>query len=345
MQCKQASNNILAPIEHVPLPRELYIECTNRCNERCNQCPRTHLTREPDHDMALEDVAMIVDQLPNIDRVVLHGLGEPLLNPWLPIIVAYLRGRGATVLFNTNATALTATVGRSLIAAGLNELRVSLDGATPATYARVRGVNEKTLPRVMRHIAAFTKMRDELGVTTPRVSYWFTAMRKNLSELPNLVDIALATNVTEIYVQRLRYFDMGLAREEQSLYRKAMKEELEIIETTATRCQEHGIMFRATGLTTPQEYLSSREINEEPRPWSACERPRKLAYISANGNVYSCCFAPFHPGQAQERVLGNVFEQSFADIWNGARYQEFRAAFDSNTPWDQCAGCGSKWSL
>src|SRR5579864_6599873 len=124
----------------VPLPRELYLESTNRCNELCDQCPRTHLRREPERDLSLAEVIAITDQLPALDRVVLHGLGEPLLNPQLPAIVAHLRQRGAYVLFNSDATALSERTARALIAADLNELRVSLDGATPETCARVRGV-------------------------------------------------------------------------------------------------------------------------------------------------------------------------------------------------------------
>jgi MoaA/NifB/PqqE/SkfB family radical SAM enzyme len=331
--------------EIVPLPRELYLETTNRCNELCDQCPRTHLKREPDRDLALEEVVRITDQLPVLERVVLHGLGEPMLNAELPAIVGHLRKRGAYVLFNSNATALSERMGRALIEADLNELRVSLDGATAGTYARVRGVSEKTLPKILRNLSQFTQIQRELGAERPRLSFWFTAMRENLPELPRLVDLALETGVREIYVQRLIYFGEGLAREEQALFKRAQEEELEIIRETEQRCHEHGLAFRATGATTPIEYLGHKADEVIRRPWSPCQRPRKLAYITATGNVFSCCFAPFHPGPASTRVLGNVFEQPFAEIWNGPRYQSFRAAFDSDEPWDQCAGCGSKWSL
>jgi MoaA/NifB/PqqE/SkfB family radical SAM enzyme len=334
----------VAATEQVPLPRELYLESTNRCNELCDQCPRTHLGREADRDLTLDEVIRVTDQLPALERVVLHGLGEPLLNPQLPAIVAHLRGRGVYALFNSNATALSERMGRALIEAHLNELRVSLDGARPETYARVRGVNAKALPKIKRNIATFTRMRDELGATRPRISFWFTAMRENLPELPRLVEIALETGVREIYVQRLIYFGAGLAREEQALFRRAREEEVALIAETERRCAEVGIAFQATGSTTPLEYIT-RGAEEARRPWSGCQRPRKLAYITATGNVFSCCFAPFHPGPAATRVLGNVFERPFAEIWNGPRYQAFRAAFDSDSPWDQCAGCGSKWSL
>ena len=332
----------------VPLPRELYLESTNRCNEKCDQCPRTHLGREADRDLRFDEVRTITDQLPALERVVLHGLGEPLMNPELPRIVAHLRQRGAHVLFNTNALLLSEQRGRALITADLSELRVSMDGATPATYARVRGVNEKALPHIAANLTRFTALQRALGATQPVVSLWFTAMRENIEELPQVVELAEATGVREVYVQRFIYFGKGLAQEDQALFARAHARELEIIRAAAERCRALGIRFRATGAATPAEYLARGEQQSDQhtaRPWSGCQRPYTLAYITAHGNVFSCCFAPFHPGRASERLLGNVFEEPLADIWNGARYRAFRAAFASDTPWDQCAGCGSKWSL
>lgn len=333
-----------APIEHLPLPRELYIETTNRCNELCDQCPRTHLGREEQADISLAQVIAITDQFPALDRVVLHGLGEPMLNPQLPKIVAHLRRRGAYVLFNSNATALSERLGRALICADLNEIRVSLDGASAPMYARVRGVSERTLPKIIRNLAAFTRLQRELGATHPRLSFWFTAMRENLHELPGLVPLALESGVREIYVQRFIYFGEGLATADQALYHRTRENDQAIIDETARLCAQHGLAFRATGATSPAEYISST-TSAEARPWSGCTRPRTLAYITAQGNVFSCCFAPFSRGPASSRVLGNVFEEPFAEIWNGARYTAFRAAFDSDHPWDQCKGCGTHWSL
>ena len=328
-----------------PLPRELYLESTNRCNERCDQCPRTHLGREPDKDLTFAEVRAITDQLPALERVVLHGLGEPLMNPELPRIVAHLRQRGAHVLFNTNALLLNERRARDLMEADLNELRVSLDGATPGTYARVHGVNEMALPHIAANLTRFTALQRTLGAERPAVSLWFTAMRENIAELPQLVEFADATGVREVYVQRFIYFGKGLAQQDQALYARSHERELDIMRTAGERCRALGIRFRATGAATPAEYLARGARPQEPRAWAGCHRPYALAYITAHGNVFSCCFAPFHPGRASERLLGNVFAQPFAAIWNGDRYRAFRAAFESDTPWDQCAGCGSKWSL
>src|SRR5690349_19509564 len=237
----------------LPLPRELYIESTTRCNEFCNQCPRTHLGREADRDITPDEVRRIVEQIPELERVVLHGLGEPLLNARLPEIIALLRARNIWVLFNSNGLLLNERRGRALVAAGLSELRISLDGATPGTYARIRGVHERALPLIIRNLTAFERLKREIGAEQPRTSLWFTAMRENVHELPQVVEIAAQTGIHEVYVQRFIYFGKGLAREEQAIYRRTREREREYLAEAGERCAVEGIRFTAIGATTPAE--------------------------------------------------------------------------------------------
>src|ERR1700758_4146171 len=109
----------------------LYLEVTNRCNLLCTTCPRTFEELEPPADMSWDLFTSIVDQFPRIARVVLHGVGEPMMVQALPRMIRYLKDRGVYVLFNTNGTLLTRRAGEQLIDAGLDELRVSLDAAAP----------------------------------------------------------------------------------------------------------------------------------------------------------------------------------------------------------------------
>ena len=73
------------------LPRTLYLETTNRCDSECQTCIRTFNTLEPPKDLTLAEVQQIVEQFPVLERVVLHGIGEPLLNKQIFEIVAYLK--------------------------------------------------------------------------------------------------------------------------------------------------------------------------------------------------------------------------------------------------------------
>jgi MoaA/NifB/PqqE/SkfB family radical SAM enzyme len=286
---------------------------------------------------------LIVDQFPVLERVVLHGLGEPLLNKDLPRMISYLKERGTYVLFNSNGILLNAKRGQALIDAGLDEYRLSMDGASRETYATVRGVD--AFDKVWRNIKAFLALQQEQRASKPAVSLWFTAMRENLHELPGLIDLASEHGVREIYLQRLVYFEEGMAQSQQALFRRATREELALVRRCEQICQERGITFRAAGSATPSESIV-RDFGE--RPWSGCQRPYTLTYITSSGNVLSCCFAPFGHKSAreyrEERVLGNVFQESLAQIWQGERYEAFRRAFESDHPARHCAQCGTNWS-
>lgn len=325
------------------LPRSIYLEPTSRCNEFCQQCPRTLLSREDDRDLSFENFRSIVDQFPVLDRVVLHGLGEPLLNKELPRMIRYLKERGTYVLFNSNGIALTPKRSQALIDAGLDEYRLSMDGSKRETYAQIRGVD--AFEKIWRNVKAFIQLQKAQNASKPAVSLWFTAMKENLPELPGLIDLAAANGVPEIHLQRLVYFEEGMAQSTQSLFRRSTQEELELVRQCEQMCQERGIAFTAAGSATPLESLVH---DFGARPWSGCQRPYTLTYITSSGNVLSCCFAPFGHRSAreykEERVIGNVFEQSIAEIWHGERYQAFRRAFESEHPARHCAQCGLNWS-
>lgn len=120
-------------------PRVIFIEVTNHCNLFCEMCPRTFISYERAQTLSWENFVRIVEQFPDMQRAVLHGIGEPLINSNLARMIEYLKARDVTVLFNTNATLLNETWARKLIAAELDELRVSIDGASPEMYAQIRG--------------------------------------------------------------------------------------------------------------------------------------------------------------------------------------------------------------
>lgn len=328
------------------LPRELYIEVTNRCNSACQACVRTFSKPEPLRDLTLGELETIVAQFPALERVVLHGIGEPLLVDDLPAMIRAVKARfpSAAVLFNSNAVLLDANWRHALIEAGLDEYRVSLDGATAATYALIRGID--ALDRVIENLRAFAALAREAG--HPGLSFWLTAMRENLYELPALVDLAADIGIPEVYVQRLVLTRRGLARPEHSLYGKLHARQEEVLAEAARRAEAHGIAFRASGLATPRESLDVRDGPRgasQEQSWSACFRMWRSTYVTANGNVLPCCISPFSTTDYEGLMLGNVFETPLADIWNGEKYIQRRKALHTAQPLHPCEGCGTWWSL
>jgi MoaA/NifB/PqqE/SkfB family radical SAM enzyme len=322
----------------------LYLETTNRCNLLCTTCPRTFEDLEPPADMSWELFTSIVDQFPRIARVVLHGVGEPMMVRALPRMIRHLKDRGVYVLFNTNGTLLTQRAGRLLIDAGLDELRVSLDAASAQSFARVRG--RDLFARIVRNVRAFTALQSGLQCAAPRVSLWLTGLKETIAELPAFVQVAADIGVKEVYLQRLVYFDhdaIGLARPDQALYERMSREEAAHLEAATALARSYGMTFSASGAAS--EPGMSLERHDNGSPWSLCRRPWTVMYFTANGRALPCCIAPFSQRGYENYTLGDATQQTLQEIWNGPAYRSFRKALLSDQPADACASCGLRWSL
>ena len=321
------------------LPEELYLEVTNRCNLKCTTCPQSWGMSEDSADLTPETARELLSQLPTVRRVVLHGIGEPTLNPRLAEIIAVVKERGAYALFNTNALLLRGALLETLVRSGLDEVRISVDAATPETYELVRGAD--MFSRVIANATALNETRARLGETTPRVSLWMTGMKSNIRELPMLVRIAADAGIAEVYVQRLVFSGRNLADQQEALYGQMGTAELEGLASAERLAVELGVTLRGSSEALPPE--NAPTLAE--RPWSACRRPTSLMYITANGNVLPCCISPFTEAPYESLVLGNTVTMSLEEIWNGNQYEEWRSRMRSDDPPQACKGCGSAWAL
>jgi radical SAM protein with 4Fe4S-binding SPASM domain len=323
-----------------PFPTELYFEVTNRCNLPCQTCVRTFNLHEPERDPLPQELRQAAAALPTLRRVVLHGIGEPLLNKNLPEMIRFAKAQGAWVLFNSNGVLLDRVWQDTLITCGLDELRISIDAATPETFRSIRGA--PAFERIVRNLKEFVARKVERGVTHPRLSLWMVAMRSNLAELPALVDLAAEIGVPEVYFQRLVYNALGMAQQAESLHGETEGEVAAIIAEAVRRAEQRGVVLRASGATTP---LASLRAGDARRPWSPCRRPWDTVYVTAHGKVLPCCVAPFAHQDFQSLVLGDLGQQSIEAIWHGERYQEFRRRHQSDDPHPCCRTCGVGWSL
>lgn len=325
----------------------VFIEVTNHCNLLCETCPRTFVTYEEPKTLSWENFLKIAEQFPKMERAVLHGIGEPLINKDLPRMIAYLKARDVYVLFNTNATLLNADWSRQLIESGLDELRCSIDGADPKTYAIIRGA--PLLHKIVSNLTEFMRIQGEMGAATPRASIWMTGMQENVEELPALLRLAAKMGVPEVYLQRMVYYHEADTAPGMMDTGHGLFDAFDLrVDQLVTECEvlasELGILFKASGATNPRASLEASKVRDH-QPWKACMRPWTTAYITANGNALPCCISPFATQNYESLKLGNVLEQPFEQIWNGERYQQWRTTLLSDQPHEACAGCGVHWSL
>ncbi len=174
-----------------------YIEPTNRCNLACVTCMR-HGWNEALGEMNSSTFSRVIEGLRHISPppdIFFGGLGEPLSHPDIADMVRQAKTVGSSVGLITNGTLLNEPISEELIHAGLDTLWVSLDGATPESYADVRlgaGLSE-----VLANLAAFRRVRRNIhkhGYTDaylkPRLGIEFVAMKRNIKDLPAVIKLS-----------------------------------------------------------------------------------------------------------------------------------------------------------
>jgi radical SAM protein with 4Fe4S-binding SPASM domain len=281
--------------------------------------------------MPLELFRRVLDAVPGLRRLTLQGLGEPLLCPDLLAMIRLAAERGIMVGFNTNATLLSRRTADRLVAAGLNWLHVSLDGADAQTYEGIREGGD--LSRVLRNLAGLLAAKQAAGSSAPSVRVVFVAMRRNLAQLPDLVRLVAELGVDELRVQNLShtFSDTDPAGAYREIREYAAGEALW---TAADQARITATYEEATAAAARADVRLRLPVNEAS-PGHGCSWPWESAYITSTGVVQPCCMV-----MGDDRVrLGDLNHASFADIWAGPAYRDFRRRLRSTDPPDVCRGC------
>lgn len=275
----------------------------------------------------------LLGELPALRRLTLQGLGEPLLHPHLLELIKLGKDKGARVGFNTNATLLTRKKADALIAAGLDWLHVSVDGATAETYEAIRDGGQ--LPTVLRNLAGLVEAKRAAGSTLPHVRVVFVAMRRNVAELPELVRAMGRLGVDEVRVQNLShdFADTDPAGSYGPIREYAHREALGAGDPVVAAT------FAQSSREAARMGVALRLPETEPAPpvrsGPGCTWPWEAVYVTSAGVVQPCCMV-----MGDDRIsLGRLDEQSFADIWTGPAYVDFRRRLMTDEPPDVCRGC------
>lgn len=329
-----------APAEAPPLPRELQLEVTGACNLACRMCLVRYRPRlgKADGAMCPHVFRRVVDALPNLERLTLQGLGEPLLAPELESMVAYAAGRGVRVGFNTNGVLLTPDRARRLAEAGLDWLHVSLDGATAETYESIRPGS--SFPTVTRNIQALMAVVAARHDGRPSVRLVFVLMRRNVHELPDLVRLASSWGVPEVWVQNLShsfsdtdphgsYAEIRRFSEHEALWNGDPYAADAPLARAREAADELGVILRLPRV----ERGRARRSPGEP----GCDWPWRSAYVSHRGVVQPCCMVM----GSDRAAMGDLERDPFPAIWAGEAYVRLRRGLLGDEAPEICRGCAA----
>ncbi len=196
----------------------------------------------------------------------------------------------------------------------------SLDGATPSTHDRIRGVRGSH-QHVLDFISRLTTAELPITIIT-------TVNKLNFKELPALKDFLLNKHIAwqvqtatpegrftkTLALSKEEFYALGLFLAAQRKH--YTNEELPVI---GAHCLGyHSRYFPSLGLT--------------PR-WTGCQAGLSIMSIKSNGDVIGCLSTP------ATYIEGNTREKRLTDLWNDPEAFAYNRKFSPKNLGKNCTGC------
>lgn len=349
----------MRPFEPQRPPAWIVLQLLEKCNLRCSMCyewGETGAYHEKKNLAELDPTVVaraIADCLPAKPYFEFFG-GEPLLYPGIWDLIRLIRHAGCELAFPTNGTLIEQHADH-LVSLEPNLIWISLDGPREVNdLQRGRGVFSKA----MRGVEKLCELRRARGTHLPELGIAYIVTAQNYNSIEEFflrsIDLSLFSFVS-IELQ-------SFATEAQyNGYRDLLKDRFEIVATPCAKayvreistfeeinvasltqqmlkvrgeCLARGIRFFSQPRTLTTENLTSYFGAD----WSGmvdkrnrCGVPWAYAEISAHGDVTTC--HTFY-----DLTIGNIYEQTLLEIWEGQRLKSIRAYLRENL-FPICTAC------
>jgi len=175
--------------------RLLQVESAVACNLKCVMCPWREITKNAENRglMSPEVWNAIRPHLSEIKSIDFTGGGEPLLQPKLPEWIAEAKAVGCETGFLSNGLLLDKAKLHQVLAAGLDWICISIDGADARMYEKIRiGSN---FERVCENVANIAEVRTG---NVPKTMINFVLMDLNIHQMEEMVRLTARLGVDQI---------------------------------------------------------------------------------------------------------------------------------------------------
>lgn len=326
-------------------PRSVQFEVTTRCNLRCGYCTHRHLPTKA--DASTEAWRSILDRVDfsYVDNVDFTGLGEPVLHPELPDMVAEIHARGTPtdVRVVTNGTALSPSRFRPLCEAGITSIAFSIDSLDPDRFARSRG--GARLAKVLRNLEALVDYREQAGLHDLRIKIKAVLIDDPYAEAEQLLEYSARLGLEMPHFSCLdpREAVQDHYQEAEWLEDEWSEEQGADLLVWAGRrwAEETGAPASSTDGSTdgsrgpsPTGLRFSHPMLAPPS--SLCRWAVDAAYISLDGDMLSCCEQMM---DLPRRAWSSIHDSSLSETWTGDLLWSYRLPLALGRVPLGCAGC------
>lgn len=315
-----------------PGPWEMQVHPTNRCNLKCRHCWERRAEREigmsiydKTAEVSEERLLRLVDEAAEmgVREWTLVGGGEPMVRDELVIeMCTRIHGHGMRANLHTNGTRFKQEHFERLIAAGLDRIRVSIDGPTQEMNDAVRGGG---FDRAVSNLKLLKAMKESAGVTYPIVSLHPVITNVIHRDLAGMIDLAV-----DVGAEGVSFTHLSFEKPDEEDGRMFLLSEAEMAEVPrhVKSAQERA---RAKGIHDSFDFVLPDDLrSEKGKPVlgrtccndgrftdAACFESWLTSVIHVTGQMGPCCVS-------WDASAQNIKEMSLRDAWLGPFMQDVR---------------------
>lgn len=326
-------------------PNNVILQVNYSCYLHCTMCDRYKWSAQGapvEETLTGQEFSGLFNQFGVLKtrKITLVGT-EPVLRPDLPQILTDIRQQGIKPEVYTAGIVLKDEVVDSILENSV-DAAFSVDGFYPDSHNRIRMPDKAfdAFSLTLSSIKRLCSARKKHGLTEnqSRITANFTIQSGNINDLAT----AGPKEIEALGVDTLR---LSIVHGQGSYVLDQTA--IPIIVGFVKRLEAAGQLKTEVGLSSGIIYLLQEKITPEDfdnnilvpsdmltgKEKIRCHIHEFSTMIDPQGNVRPCLYlyddnGPYNAGDRDQFIMGNVKEQSVAEIWNGDKYAAFRKAYE-----------------
>ena len=233
--------------------------------------------------MSYEDFKKVIRLIKkSVIEVALFNYGEPLINPDIVKMIKFAKSNEVKIVsVYSNGLLLNKKLSQKLIKSGLDNITVSIDGASNETYKKYRVGG--SLDLILKNIKDFVEVKKSMKAKKLVLEVQFVVMKHNEHEIEKFSEICKGIGVDEVVFKTFNAYMGGY--EDRKVNLKFLPKNIKYSRYKTSAARNISDSYKLNGCAWPWENL----------------------VVSANGGICLCCH-----DYNSEYHLGNILKD---DNW------------------------------
>jgi GTP 3',8-cyclase len=286
-------------------PIYMEISPSGSCNQRCSFCALDYLGYKPrflDADVLKKFLNQVSKA--GVKSLMYAGEGEPLLHKDLGEIIVYTKKQGLDVSVTTNAVFCNSRFIEGCLES-LSWLRVSLNAGSRSSYAKIHRTSPDDFNLVLENLQKAVSLKKQKGYGCT-IGVQTLLLSDNVNQIKTLAGILKNIGVDYFSIKPFSPHPKSCSAKSREFKIEDYLSLFDRLEGLAD--SDFNIIFRSRTM---------QKLNRK-KPYKRCLGLPFFGYVTSGGDIYSCST---FLGDSRF-CYGNIYKESFSDIWNGNRRKD-----------------------